>query len=520
MNIAPRTPILVGVGQIVSHWDGKDAAAAPSTLSLCRAAARSALHDTGAGQVITSCVDVLTVVRTMQDSVPGLGAAFPQCANLPRALSAELGLTPRRAIYSGVGGDQPQALVNEFAESIHKGDAQVVVLAGAEAIAAAKTAARARTPLDWSYETTGEMEDRGYGARLLSNYEIANGLGYPTKTYPIFEHALRARMGLDRDAYRRMMSKLWSGFSAVAALNPYAQFPTQRDIAFLENVSAENYAVADPYLKWHVAQDAVNQGACVIMTSVERARELGIDPAKWVYLHGYAQASDAFVTERPDLSRSRAMEGVLNRALQSAEKTIADIAEIDLYSCFPCAVLIAAEALGIDWRARTLTVTGGLPFFGGAGNNYSMHAIATMVERLRARPGGYGLVLANGGFLSKEAAGVYSTTPKEGWAPVSSADVQQAIDQAPAPQLLTQSTKARVESFTVTFDKGAPKSGYVLASAAEGRILARTEQGDRATLAALTQGEPIGQVVQIKAEGETNYIVSPGPVGSGGVNPA
>ena len=30
-----------------------------------------------------------------------------------------------------------------------------------------------------------------------------------------------------------------------------------------------------------------------------------------------------------------------------------------------------------------LTVTGGLPFFGGAGNNYVTHSIATMMEKLR-----------------------------------------------------------------------------------------------------------------------------------------
>lgn len=59
-------------------------------------------------------------------------------------------------------------------------------------------------------------------------------------------------------------------------------------------------------------------------------------------------------------------------------------------------------------------MTGGLPFFGGPGNNRSMRAIATMVSLLRARPGGYGLVTANGGLLSRHATGIYSTTPFSG----------------------------------------------------------------------------------------------------------
>ena len=42
-----------------------------------------------------------------------------------------------------------------------------------------------------------------------------------------------------------------------------------------------------------------------------------------------------------------------------------------------------------------------------------MHAIATVVDDLRERPGEYGLVWANGGFATKHAFGVYSTTPTD-----------------------------------------------------------------------------------------------------------
>jgi hypothetical protein len=94
----------------------------------------------------------------------------------------------------------------------------------------------------------------------------------------------------------------------------------------------------------------VNQGAAVILTSVGAARQAGIDPAKWVYLHGYAAVKDRPVLERPDLSRSRAIEAALRGALAMAGKTARGIEQLDLYSCFPCAVLLAAEVLGVDWR--------------------------------------------------------------------------------------------------------------------------------------------------------------------------
>jgi acetyl-CoA C-acetyltransferase len=514
MLIDARTPILIGAGQAVSHWHGPDAAGAPSPLSLASEAAQRAFADAGQPDAVAKAIDVVAVVRAIVDSTARVKAPFPQCANPPRALVQSLGLEAGRAVYSVVGGDQPQALVNEFAELIFKGEAEAVLLAGAEAGAAMKAAARRRIAFDWSQPVDGKMEDRGPGRPLLSEYEMSNGLGAPTQTYPVIEQALRARLGMDREAYRAMISELWAGFSQVAERHPYAQFPVARTADFLARPSAENYEIADPYLKWHVAQDAVNQGAALVMTCVEQARALGVSEDKWIYLHGYAQAADRFVTERQDLSRSRAMELVLKRALDSAGKSAFEISCFDLYSCFPCAVLIAAEILGLDWRATRLTVTGGLPFFGGAGNNYSMHAIATMVERLRQEPGSFGLVLANGGFLSKEAAGVYSTTPKEDWRPVPLGDLQASIDKEAAPILLQEDAKAMIDSYTVTYKRGAPQRGCVLAQSGKGRILARAFTGHRSTLAALVRVDPIGRSVNVRHEAGVNFICTAGRIGA------
>jgi acetyl-CoA C-acetyltransferase len=160
---------------------------------------------------------------------------------------------------------------------------------------------------------------------------------------------------------------------------------------------------------------------------------------------------------------------------------------------------------GLDWRAATPD-DHRQPFFGGPGNSYSMHAIATMAERLRADPGKYGLVLANGGFLSKEAGGVYSTTPPKTWAPVSSTDLQDAIDTAPKPRLLSETTTGTVVSYTVTYAKGAPQRAFIIAENDKGRILARLRGGDAATLAALTSEDPIGRRWDVTHEDGVNYI--------------
>lgn len=503
--IDPRTPVLVGAGQLVSHWRPGDAGEAPDPAGLRAEAARRALEDCGAA--IGKAIDRVIVIRTMADSVPGVPQPFGRCANPPGTLAADLGLAPREAIYSVVGGDQPQALVNEAAAAIHGGEARAVLIAGSEATAALKAAARAGMTLDWSRSAESDFEDRGYGKRLLSPYELANGLGAPVQTYPAFEHALRARWGLSRADHAGAMAALWAGFSEVAAGNPYSQFPEARSAVFLAVPSAENYPVADPYLKWHVAQDAVNQGAAVVLTSAGEADRLGIADDRRVYLHGHAAAADRVPTERADLSRSRATELVLARTLEASGLGAEAVAHIDLYSCFPCAVLVAAEALGIDWRARALTVTGGLPFFGGPGNSYSLHAIATMVERLRADREGYGLVLANGGFLSKEAAGVYSAVPPTDWAPVSSAELQAAIDGEAGPAIVDGPCEATVETYSVAFAKGAPSRGYAIGRTdTGGRVLARVKREDADMLRAMLRRDPVGRRMTVGREGEVNVI--------------
>ncbi|MFT4570415.1 MAG: acetyl-CoA C-acetyltransferase [Hyphomicrobiaceae bacterium] len=502
MSTTQNTPILVGVGQVRAVWAGDDANTAPSPLSLATEASRVALADAGATTALEPHIDVVAVVRTNADSIPGGKHPFGRCDNPPHALAARLGISPARAIYTDLGGDTPQSLVNEFSEAIFAGQCRMALLAGGEAVAAFKQAERNSIALDWNQAAEGGFEDRNTLDILMSDYELASGFGYPTWVYPLFDNALRARNGHDRATHVANMSELFSGFSKVAAANPYAQFPKERSADFLARPCDANYRVADPYLKWHVAQDAVNQGAAVVVTSVGVARELGIPQDKWVYLHGYARAKDKMVSERADLSRSVAMEKAVGLALESSGKTAADIDHFDLYSCFPSAVFFGAEALAVDWREQVLTQTGGLPFFGGPGNNYSMHGIASMVERLRQDRGSFGLVLANGGFISKEAIGVYSTQPPKQWAPVSSDGIQAEIDAQVSPALLDEACQGIVETYTVVFRRGEPNFATVVARVGQARVIARTASGDRAAAASFLASDPIGkQVVVVKTDG-------------------
>lgn len=491
-------PILVGVGQAMSEWDGSSGAdGAPSPLSLAADASRAALSDAG---VPASEIDTLTFVRIFEDSVRGAPHPHGHNQNLPGTLARDVGASPKRLIYSDVGGQSPQALANEMAARIHAGEIDVALVAGSEANRASKGARRHGVDINWADNDAAEYEDRGLGGQMLSRGEIKHGLVAPAFFYALFENAIAAREGRSRSQQREAMSKLFQPFTAAASRNPYSQFPKERTVEFLATPSPKNYEFADPFLKWHIAQDAVNQGGAILMMSEEKADKLGVAEDKRIYLHGAGEASDDFLSERPQLDGSWAMRVAIERALGQSGKTAEQMAAFDLYSCFPCAVFSSTQALSIDpsTDARHLTLTGGLPFFGGAGNNYSMHGIASMAEWLRAHTGKLGLVLANGGWMTKEAVGVWSTERPDDFKPVEkAAKPTEKVELDPAP------ASGTVETYTVVHGKEGP---------AHGIILGRTDAGSRfiavadaEALKELRKDEsPVGRRVSVTTDDEVS----------------
>lgn len=188
--------------------------------------------------------------------------------------------------------------------------------------------------------------------------------------------------------------------------------PVERSAEEIATVTDENRMICDPYTRLLVARDQVNQGAAAVMMSVDAARRLGVPEEKWVFVHGHSDMVEQGLLERADLSASPATVHAAQEALRIAEIGVDDIATFDLYSFFPFPVFVMCEALGIDGDdPRGLTLTGGLPYFGGPGNSYSLHAIAETVAEMRDKAGQFGLVGANGGTMSKYSVGIHSTLP-------------------------------------------------------------------------------------------------------------
>ncbi|WP_439817376.1 acetyl-CoA acetyltransferase [Zavarzinia sp. CC-PAN008] len=501
-----RTPVIIGVGE-ASETIGSPAYKALSPADLAGLAARTAVADTGADAArVAAAIDTIATIPQFEASGPNVVAPFGKSNNFPRSVAKRIGANPARAIQEVVGGQGPQHLLSELAERIAAGEIDAALIAGSEAISTARDLATKGENPDWSEEVEGSLEFRGYGLDgLLSPPMLEHGIGAPVLYYAMFENARRGRLGLSPQAYAKEMGRLFAPFTRAASQNPHAMAPKVLSADELVTVTERNRLIAWPYPRYVVARDQANQGAAVIIASAAKARELGVPESKWVYLHGYADAKERSVLERADLSSSPASILAAKKALDDAGIAAADLGTIDLYSCFPIAVFNVADALGLDADdPRGLTVTGGLPFFGGAGNNYSMHAIAEVVERVRAKPGSYGLVAANGGFLSKYSTGVYSTTPRAFTARSSKA-LQAEVDGWQAPQIETKPEgDATIETYTVDYAKKVPV-GIVIGrlKSNNARFVAISGEGDAEAVKAL-EGDALGRAIKVSPTGPRN----------------
>lgn len=486
--MAKNYPVIVGVGQITNRHKSLDEALEPA--ELMARSAQLAAEDAGNPDLLSK-LDSVQVVNILTWQYP----------DAPSMLAERIGAAPAHRLYSAVGGDTPQRLVNEAGQAIFEGKMRLALLSGAEAMASRNMARKQDVKLDWLRGTPESVV--GDTRNGFNDSEGRHGAIMPTRVYPLFENALRAEAGRTVEQHQGHVGKLCSRLTQVAAQNPYSWFPVARTPEEITNVGPNNRWISFPYPKLMNAIMEVNQGASVIMTGSETARELGIPEEKWVYLNGCGQATEKwFVSDRVNYHTSPAIKRTTGRALEMAGLTADDIDFFDIYSCFPCAVQIGQRALGLaDDDPRDVSVTGGLPYFGGPGNNYVMHSIATTVERLRANPGQRALVTGNGWFLTKHSAGVYSTRPPEGdWTRTDPAIDQARIDAEESPATTAVANgDATIETYTVAFNRdGEPEQGIVIGRLTDGpdgqgtRFFANTPP-DAELLTDMTREEYIGR---------------------------
>jgi acetyl-CoA C-acetyltransferase len=488
MPVDPRTPVLVAHGQVNHREAAQDNTLEPVDLMV--AAAREATD----ARVLES-IDSIRVVNLLSVHYRDTGLLLGQ----------RLGAGRFTTRYSGIGGNAPQTLVNRACDDIQQGRADVVLVAGAE-----MWRTRSRLRADGQRLTYTEQDESvplpegsDENVPMAGAAEDRIRLDRPAYIYPMFEQALRVSTGEPVEDHRCRIAGLWARFNEVAVRNPHAWIRKPVAVEEISQPGPTNRMISWPYTKLMNSNNMVDQGAALILTSAEAATRLGIPNDRWVFPYAGTEAHDTYaISERAELHRSPAIRIGGTRALELAGLGIGDIDYVDLYSCFPSAVQVAAAELGLpaDDPARPLTVTGGLTFAGGPWNNYVTHAIATMAGLLTAEPGRRGLITANGGYLTKHSFGVYGTEPPDSefrWE-----DTQPAVDREPTRTAVTEwEGVGTVEAWTTPFDRdGRPEKAFLsVRTPDERRTLALITEP---SAAAATVHEDIGGAkVTVHADG-------------------
>ena len=489
MTLDQRAPVIIGGGQVVQRTDDVEAALDPMRL-MC-----TAISDAAADAGLASIPDPQSVrvvnLLTWKYGDPGY------------LIAEQLGLSPTETVYTTMGGQSPQALVNATAEEIQSGALDIAILAGGEARRTRVRARKADVQLAWP-SAPDDRVPRSLGDELVMNHpvELERGVMMPVQVYPIFETAIRAHAGRSPDEHLRRISELWARFSDVAAANPHAWIRQAMTAEQIRTPSPANRMVGLPYTKVMNSNNDVDMAAAVIICSAGKAAELGVPRDRWVFVHAGSDCHEhPFVSNRWSFAETPAIELGGRRVLDLAGCSIDDVALIDLYSCFPSAVQLGAQSLGLALD-RQLTRTGGLSFAGGPWNNYVMHAIATMVTDLRDRTGELGLVWANGGYATKHSFGIYSTDPPP--AGFRRDSPQAEIDALPHRDLAGAADaagRATVEGYTVMHTRdGEPESAIATCLLADGRRAWGTS-AEPGLAKAMCDGEWVGQRVLLTDDG-------------------
>ncbi|KAF4552954.1 Hypothetical protein D9617_8g049670 [Elsinoe fawcettii] len=500
-------PIIIGVADIVNRTTKPI-----EPLDLISNAISNALADTGLSTAalgqLRRHIDDLTIIKSWTwpyDDLPGLVSSKLEIANGHGAIRKE----------SEHGGNQPVKCLDEACRRIVKGERKIAVLAGGEALASLSQAAKSPTTLSslpWTPPSIPVESVFSPTTRFLgSNLGARHGIGAPIQVYPLYENGFRAWRKQSIKGNHEESAHLYAEFAEVARGNEFAwnfgKGPSEGKILGgtreWDGKRGGNRMVCWPYPLLMNAFNNVNLAAAVVVTSTETARELGIGEDKWIYMRGAAGTSEsAEFWKRTSFHHAPAISESLDAALKVSGLTEKDIDLHDFYSCFPIVPKLACQHLGLLFsnKPKPITLLGGLTSFGGAGNNYSMHALTEMTRQLRKVQKGRrmnGLVLANGGVLTYQHVAILSPHPTEIGKPYPDEAVLSDPLNLPSPDLMEEAEgEAVIETYTVDFDrKGNPSKGHIVGRLTSNGARFLANHGDERTLQELVSQdvEPIGR---------------------------
>ena len=484
-------PVIVGVAQLAN----KDTARLVTPVSLAHEAVERAVASTPA------LLDEL-------DAVFAPPASVYATRTLADELAERLGVTGPR-VTAGFSGAGPLKLLAQACAAVLDGSARVALLAGAVAESSFKHARAQGIDLGpqaapWSQGSSSGRPLARTDAQTRNFFvgaETGAGVSSPGEIFALIESSFAFAAGRSPDEQRRFVGELMAPFTAVAATRPeVAWFPVARRAEELSTVTIDNRMVAEPYPKRMNSFPTVDLAAAVFVTTDAIADELGVAHDQRVYPWSTGLCSDvAPPSGRPSLHSSRALHATIEATLRGARLGTGDLTLFDLYSCFPAAVQMSMDALGLrSGDPRGFTLTGGLPYFGGPGANYVTHAIVAAVERCLGAAHERALVVGLGGAASDFAATVFAATPPDRpWSIDRCGSLAAVLEAERVPADNTREGPAVVEAITVVHEREAgPTRVALIARYADGvRVGASSADPSRAR--ALAGSSLVGRAVHI-----------------------
>ena len=485
VDVADTTPVLVGVAAFQQH--NADYAQALEPIAIMERALRDAADDAGSAALLARAAEMLVPKGIWEYSDPA------------RLLADALGADSAATVLAEIGVSQ-QTLLTRACQKISSGEADVMLVAGAEAKYRALCAAKAG-------EQAAETEQNDVQPDVLllpekeiwSEVESAAGLAMPVGYYAIMDSALRYQQGLSPGEQRRQIGQMYQRFSEVAADNPDAWVRDPVAADHISEPSPGNRMLSFPYTKLHNSQWNVDQGAGLIFCSAAVARELGIAPEKWVFPRAFAESNFmSTVSSRGDLGACPGFRLAGETAMRRAGVSFDDIRLRELYSCFPMAVRSQLEEFGMSGEGD-LTVTGAMTFGGGPLNNFVFQATVRMAQLLRQQPQEVGLVTTVSGMLTKQGVALWSGQPNpDGW--VFDDVTEQVREASDVRELVADySGLATVAGYTVLYNPGpGPWRAIAVFDLPDGRRTTAYSE-DPAVMAAMEERECCGESYQLAA---------------------
>jgi len=443
MSVPDNTPVIIGVGTISQRQPDVSQAAEASQLMI--QAAEAAARDAGTTDALSQ-LDMICAMSCLSTGYLNPAKLVAEAVGSPEAhtLRADPGIL-QQEIFSRVGS------------AIQKGEMEIALVVGGEASYRKQQAGFAGIEATNTDDRTEANEPDTALSPSIQSFihplELEAGLASAISQYSMLENAYRHHHQQTKAEQAQETAELWARFSQVAVGNPDAwnqQPVSAHDIA---TPSSKNRMIAFPYTKNHCSQMNVDQAAAVLFCSAGKARSLGIAPDRWIFPHaGIISNHIVTVLPRAEHHASPGFRCAGQRLTELCGVSPQDVGLIDLYSCFPVAVKIQANELGLPLD-RQLTVTGGMTFAGGPFNSYVLNSLCKMVEQLRQQPEALGLVNTISGMVTKQGLGLLAAEPPEGQAYFEEVTSQVSQLNSPLETDDTAHGKATAVTYTVLHER-------------------------------------------------------------------